>query len=40
MQKKYVFTPKRISPSCPFKTNQRLAKILILTPQWDAHSGA
>ena len=28
-----VFTPKRISPDCPFKRNQRLTKISILTPQ-------
>ena len=28
-----VFTPKRISPDCPFKSNQRLTKILILTPR-------
>ena len=26
-----IFTPKRISPHCPFMTNQRFAKILILT---------
>ena len=26
-----VFTPKRISPDCPFKNNQRLTKISILT---------
>ena len=26
-----IFTPKRISPHCPFKTNQRFAKISILT---------
>ena len=42
----YVFIPKRISPDCPFKSNQRLTKILILTPscsltlQCDAHRGA
>ena len=29
----YIFTPKRISPDCPFKSNQRLSKILILTPR-------
>ena len=28
-----VFTPKRISPDCPFKSNQRLTRISILTPQ-------
>ena len=26
-----VFTPKSISPDCPFKSNQRLKKISILT---------
>ena len=30
-----VFTPKRISPDCPFKGNQRLTKISILTPRCD-----
>ena len=35
-----VLTPERISPDCPFKTNQRLVKILILTPRCDAHRGA
>ena len=35
-----VFAFKRISPACPFKSNQRLAKISILTPQCDAHRGA
>ena len=29
----FVFTPKRISPDCPFESNQRLSKISILTPQ-------
>ena len=29
----YVFTPKRISPDCPFKSNQRLSKVSILTPR-------
>ena len=29
----YIFTPKRIYPDCPFKNNQRLSKILILTPR-------
>ena len=28
-----LFTPKRISPECPFKGTQRLVKILILTPR-------
>ena len=28
-----VFTIKRISPDCPFKSNQRLPKISILTPR-------
>ena len=28
-----MFTPKRISPDCLFKNNQRLTKISILTPQ-------
>ena len=28
-----MLTSKRISPYCPFKTNQRLAKIWILTPR-------
>ena len=28
-----VFTPTRISPDCPFKSNQRPAKFLILTPR-------
>ena len=35
-----VFTPKRISLDCPFKSNQRLTKILILTSRCDAHHGA
>ena len=38
---KEVFTPKGISPDCPFKSNQRPAKFLILnpslTPRYDAH---
>ena len=34
-----VFTPKRISLDCPFKSNQRLTKISILTPWCDAHRG-
>ena len=29
--KKDMFTPKRISPDCPFKSKKRLAMILILT---------
>ena len=29
-----VFSPKRISPDCPFRSNQKLAKISILTPQY------
>ena len=33
-----VFTPKRIFPDCPFKSNQRPAKFfLILTRRYDAH---
>ena len=28
-----VFISKRISPDCPFKSNQKLTKILILTPR-------
>ena len=28
-----VFTPKRISRDCPFKSNQRLTNISILTPR-------
>ena len=28
-----AFTPKRISPNCPFKSYQRLSQILILTPR-------
>ena len=28
-----VVTPKRISPDCPFESNQRLTKITILTPR-------
>ena len=28
-----MFTPKRISPDCPFKGTQRLIKISLLTPQ-------
>ena len=36
----YIFTPKRIYPDCPFKNNQRLSKILILTPRCDAHHRA
>ena len=35
-----MFTPKMISPNFPFKSNQRLSKILILTPRCDAHRGA
>ena len=35
-----VFTPKRISSDCPFKSNQRLTDISILTPRCDAHQGA
>ena len=35
-----LFTPKRISLDCPFKSNQRLTKILILTPRCDALRGA
>ena len=40
-----VFTPKRISPGCLFKSNQRQVKILILFPQcaisprYDGHRG-
>ena len=29
-----VFTTKRISPDCPFKSNQRISKISILTPRF------
>ena len=35
-----VFTPKRISPYCPFNSNKSLTKILILTLRSDAHPGA
>ena len=35
-----MFTPKRISPDCPFKSSQRPPKFSILTPQCDAHCGA
>ena len=31
-----VFTPKRISPDCTFKSNQRLSKISILTQRYAA----
>ena len=34
-----VFPPKMIFPDCPFKCNQRLTKILILTPWRYAHRG-
>ena len=37
---KDVFNPKRISPDCHFKSNQRFSNILILTPRYDAHRGA
>ena len=34
----FFFTPKRISPYCPVKSNQKLTKISILTPgvQFDS----
>ena len=32
-----VFIPKWISPDCPSKSNQRLSKISIMTPQCVAH---
>ena len=35
-----MFTPKKISPDCPLKSNQKLTKISILTLQCDAHRGA
>ena len=35
-----MFTPKKISPDCPLKSNPKLTKISILTLQCDAHRGA